>query len=337
LYYKLYVKLGTRFVESETQSVELNNFLVEGQPNSINYYPDSNWLVITNSGGGSISKIEVIDFVNKRVVATKSNIPLTNIDYTGSCIGRNANDELEYYYWPSNSNFFSYSLPDLTQKQAVSTSLTAFSLVSNNKGLLFTTQYDYDNSFTTRRGTDFSIVRGVYRSNYYEHRTLMMLDPATNLILESGPYSLMSYNVNSTTGTLSNIVSKSTDYYYTLPQEMVRSHDKKYIIPQRDGKIYNLSLDLYKEIPTTGNASIPYQDYAFSKDDKFVYTLSQSPFFFNASVIQKFSFPEMEFIDSKAIENVSASRLFSAPDGGIIFIGTQVNNQLQYTIKKYTF
>jgi hypothetical protein len=347
LYFKLYVDIGerpidgvpsglSRFVESATVPVQLNNFVINGNPTQVRFLPERNWVFIANnSPSSSNSELMLVDYTTNQVVSTRANVPIADPNYMGVDIGKNQNNELELYWWGANSEFVRYGLPDFTEKQSISSTFTGFSLVTNEAGQFMTTQYDFDRGFAVRNFNNFSIQEGEYRPNYYEHRTLLMLDKAENRVVEAGPYSLRIFTVDPASGQASNTVSVNTTTYPVFLNDMPVSQDRQYFIPHRDGRIYDRQLSNVAQIPDPFGVGIA--DASFAPDGQRIFVISTDPFSFNSTHIRQFSFPNMELLTEQFISNILPSRLRAIANNQIVFVGNSVNGLNQFAIKKITF
>jgi len=209
---------------------------------------------------------------------------------------------------------------------------SGFSILVNDN-LIYTTQYDYNQSFTPRRKTDMSVVKAHYRLDYYTHRTLAMLDKSTSRIVEASPYRILVYNVNPVTGDVTNMVEKSTNTFNVFYREMPVAKNGQYLIAQYDGSIYDQGLNLIATIPFVNNG---YSDVDFSPDGQFIYATYQDFTVGNGTLIQKFTFPGMEVVASRRFNNASP-RSVDAVEGGVIFVGGSINGLNQVLVKRLDF
>lgn len=331
VYYKLYIDIGERFVESAALKISFDNFLLPGDPAIVKYWPDSNWLIIANTGNGSL---QVVDYEQKTVRATLLNVPFTGAQNIAVAVSQRPGEAPRLYWWSGYSSPLVLNLPDLVQLQSFPASAQPpFSLVVAPNGNFFATLYDYDNGFRTLNSSDFSLIEGYYRTNYYDHRTLLQLDADQGLLLEATSYSLRTFTVDETTGVISNEqeTSGNTGWQAFLHNIPV-SPDGQYFIPRLDGYIYERNLNFVQQITGPGNGFV---DFAFSPDGDYVYALSNDPFAFG-SLIQKFRFPGLEFVDERRLNGATA-RDIEATDNGLVFLGANVNGFSNLLIKKLNF
>lgn len=330
LFYKLYVKINGRFLESAPYTLSLSNLLLPNTPQIIEFFPDSNWLIVSSQFDATL---QLIDYEKRKILNTRTSVPTTNQENMGVDIGYN-NGVPELYWWASWSSLTRYSLPGLTPLESFPSNLSGFSLISTNDGVYVQTQYDYDNALAIRSKANYAMLKGHYRSNYYDRRTLLMLDPATNKILEVSPFVLRVFNISSASGTISNPISLTTNTYNTFVNTIPATKDRAFFIPQLDGVVYNQDLKKVGQIPPPQNGNTSYIDFAFSPDGNFVYSMSNDQLQFGA-VVEKFSFPNMELLASKRITGASGIKI-EGVNGGVVFIGANVNGTSQSIVSKIT-
>ncbi len=324
LFYKLYVSFNERFVESAAMEVSFDNLLVDGNGAVIRFVRDSNWVILGDEFTGIL---RVVDYNTKKTKSQRS-VQFTNAD--NMCLDVVVeNGKSVLYWWAGYNNFYKFSLPELTQLGFWSVPFSGFSVLAGSGDKIFTTQYDYNQSFAVRRKTDMSVVKEHYRTDYYTHRTLAMLDKSTNRIVEASPYRIMVYNVDETNGEVTNFVEKNTNSFSVFNRDMPVSQNGQYFIPQYDGSVYDQNLNLIVQIPFQNNG---YADVDFSADGQFIY-VAYLDFSFGGTLIQKFKFPSLEVVGSRRF-NSASPRALEAVEGGVIFVGSGVNGFNQVLVKK---
>ncbi|MBL7782640.1 MAG: hypothetical protein JNM22_15540 [Saprospiraceae bacterium] len=326
LYYKLYINIDDRFIESAAVSLTFDNLLLEGNGSVIKFYPDSNWVIL---GDDFMGTLRVVNYNTKEVVASR-NVSFTSFDNMCYDIAVE-NGKPVLYWWAGYTNFYKYQLPDLVQLNYWPVAFSGFSIAVDDN-YVYTTQYDYNQSFCARRKSDMSVVQPHYRADYYTHRTLAILDKATHYVLEVSPYRLLTYNVNPINGDVTNITEKSTNTFNLFYRDIPVSKDNQYVVPQYDGSVYDRNLNLVTSIPFMSNG---YIDVDFSADGQYLYALYQDFTFGNGSLIQKFTFPGMQQVASRRFNNIAPRTLETVP-GGVIFVGSGVNGLNQILVKKVT-
>lgn len=330
VHYKLYIDIGDRFVESDDIAIAFDNFLVNGNPALVRFVTDSNWVVI---GDDFNQRVLVLDYLHKTTLGNRSALPFTNLDNMAVTIG-NFNNDPALHWWSGYNSPLVMSLPGLITKKTYGISTSPFSWVVAPDGRFYSTQYDFDNGFTTRTPDDFSIVKGYYRPNYYEHRTLLLLDPAEGLFVEASPYQLRTFKVNSSDGIASDVLQLGTNTYSTFLQYIPASRDLHYFVPQFDGIVYDRNLALVTQIPLA--SSTGFVDCAFSQDGQYLYVLSNN-FQVFGSIITKYNFPLMTVAAERRLAGVQARDIETTADGGLVFVGSNVNGSSIMLIKKINF
>jgi hypothetical protein len=312
LYYKLYLNIGDRFIESQTVKLaqELTKFPFTAD--YIYFIPDSSWAVILTANQ---IKLTLYDYKEKEILATKTiggSVSVTDISMTDAV----ENGKRVLYYFNSYEKLYKFDLKDFTVLKTTTVNTNCFSMV-NNAGQIYSTHYDYDKSFSVRRTTDLSTTKNFTRSNYYDRRFMVVLDGATNRIGEISPYGITAFNINPTTSQASNTTTVDfTNFGNQLMVHLPISADKKFFVPKSDGQVYNTDL----EAVTPPMALNSPSDFAFSLDGKFMYSLSFD-FNFSGALITKFNFPEMTQVSSKIIGSISPRRIHAMPDGSVMFFG----------------
>lgn len=324
IYYKLYIGFGDRFVESDATAIPFDNLLIDGNSSVIHFIPDSNWVLLGDEFTGIL---RLVNYTTKEVKAQRS-VPFTNSDnMCFDVVVENGKQVL--YWWGGYNNFFKYSLPELTQLNFWPVTFSGFSLLLGNDNQVFTTQYDYNESFTLRRLSDMSVLRGHNRTDYYAHRTLLMLDRNTNLIVEASPYRILIYNVNGITGEVSNLIENSFNSSNVFTRNIPVSKNGQYFVPRYDGIVYDRNLNPVVSIPFQNNG---LADVAFSADEQFIY-VAYKDFSFGTSLIQKYTFPSMEVVGTRQLTGVSPRSIKVVSDG-LLFVGNTLNGPNQILVKK---
>ncbi len=330
VHYKLYVDIGDRFVESDDVAFSFDNLLINGNAAFVRFVPDSNWVVIGDDNNG---RVLVVDYLHKTVFPSRPSMPFTSLDNMAVTVGY-YNGAPALFWWSGFSSPFVMSLPDLGTLKSYGASVAPFSWIVSPNGRYFTTQYDFDNGFTTRQSDDFSLVKGYYRPNYYEHRTLLLLDPVENLLVEASPYQLRSFKVDATEGTVTDIAQKGTSNFSTFLQYLPASHDGQYFIPQYDGIVYDRNLNFVAQVPIAMTAGIV--DCAFSQNGQYLYALSND-FQAFGSILTKYNFPAMTVAAERRLLGVQARDIEATPDGDLVFVGSNVNGTNNMFIKQLHF
>lgn len=326
LYYKVYVGFNDRFAESDAVKIGFDNLLIDGNGGVAKFIPGTNWIIL---GDEFTQTLSVVDYQTKQTLVKRS-VSFTNSD--NMCLDVAVeNGQNVLYWWAGYNNFFKFTLPDLNQIGFWSVPFSGFSVLAGDDKI-YTTQYDYNQSFTVRRKNDMSVVEAHYRTDYYTHRTLAYLDKGTNLMVEASPYRVLVYNVNSTTGSVSNLREKTTNTFSVFNRDLPVSNNGQYFIPQFDGLVYDRNLNQIGNIPLQNGG---YTDAEFSQDDEYLYVLSQD-FAFGGSLITKFKFPSMDLVATKRFNNVSP-RVLNITGNGVIFVGNGVNGLNKVLVKKLEF
>jgi hypothetical protein len=329
-YYKLYVDVGARFIESDNVKIELDNFLILGSASVVRFLVDSNWVVVGDEFNGRVS---LVDYETRKLL----NIVPSQIQTSAFVEFLRKNNELKLLWWGfGTANPTEYSMPTLTQSQSYNLLYAGYSMVSNpTNGLLFATQYDYNNAFTVRRQDDLSIIKSYYRNDYYYQRSLALLNPSNNQILEASNSALRTYRVTSSNGNITNNL-ETVPFSNNNPFQYIPvSPDGNHFIPFPTGDIYNQSLNVVGKLPVPFNGQ--YTDITFSHDGQYIYTINNDFQFGNGTLINKWAFPSLDLSIQKRISGVTPRDIQSVADG-IVLVGTvNLTGTPQTLIKKYSF
>jgi hypothetical protein len=321
LYYKLYVELGGRFIESQSVMVKQELTKLPFSADLLHFIPDSNWVVILTANQ---AKLTLYNYKEKKILGTKTIASTGFIVNVGDISMTDAveNGKRMLFYFSPIDKLYKFELKDFVQIKTTAVNTTSFSMVSN-AGQLYSTHNDLAKSFSVRNASDLVTTKNTQRSNYFDRRLLVVLDGMTNKIGEISPTGISSFNINPATSQASNTTNVNFQSFGNSQMQHVPiSLDKKYFIPKSDGQVFDNTLGVITQ-PLFLNSAI---DFAFSLDGKYLYALSFD-FSFQGALISKFNFPEMTLVGEKLLSSVSPRRIYAMEDG-VMFFGidfTQVN------------
>jgi hypothetical protein len=331
LYYKVYVGFEERFVESDNKSAAFSNLVFDGGTTHVRFVVDSNWVILGDQNAGTL---QIIDYKSGTLLAKRSGVPFTSSDNMCNDVVVE-NGETVLYWWAGYDNLFKYKLPTLTELPRLPAFLSGFALLSISDDVLLTAQYDFNEAVTVRRKSDFGVVRGHYRNDYFSRRSLLMLNPSSKRVLETSPYQMLIYNVNPASGTFSSVseVNLSSFFGQFLTKTPV-SRDRQYFMPLLDGKIYDQFLNEVAQLPQQFNAN--FVDACFAPDGTAVYGLYIDFSTGNNTRIHKFRFPSMEPL---GVRNFAASpaSIEATNDNKVMLIATIFGNGPQTLLKPLNF
>jgi hypothetical protein len=345
LYFKLYVDIGNRensdlpanvskFLESPTIKLNFNNFIVDGSPALVRFVPEKNWIFVVNNANSTNScNFELIDLNTNQIINTKTGVPLNSLGGISADIDKKSDGTYEFYWLGSNSQYRVFDLPSLELKQTVPIPTYVFTLVSNGTNdQVIVTQPSSTEGVSVHKSSNFDKLHEEFRLNYFDYRSLAILDADEGLMVETGPFSLRRFNVNPTSGVITNTETVSiTSDNVLINSGTVVSADGQLFIPDQEGIIYDRNLNQVANVPTFPDEVLT--DFSFSVDDQFIYCISQNISISNTTFIKKLKYPEMIIADQLSLINVRPLRVFPTDDG-IYFVGSAVNNSKRYVIKK---
>lgn len=334
-YYKLFFTVNGRFLESNEVTIENEVMTIKGNYILSHFYPDSNWVAIVYfDPTQSQFRLAVADYGQNRIYHSTESFSQMSSDQTGICIGHTGGKP-EIWLW-STIGYLQATLPGLkTIKKSNNTLSTQYSIAAGGSNVMMTTQNSISSSFNVRQKGNLSILKSYSRPNYFEHRTLLMLDTVTNLVAEISQLKMEVFRINPTTGVIepgSNI-STSTDGLGTnFLNDVPVSRDRQFFCPNVRPKIYNRNLTVeMSDFISPGDFMI---DLAFSKNGKHVYPLVTSSI--NASKVEKISFPDGANQGTITV-NRMASRIQTTDDGIVLLVSDFSSSQANIFIKKLKF
>ncbi len=323
IFYKIYIAFDNRFVESDNIKVEFNNFILQGNASVIRFLPDSNWVLYNDEFN---TQIKLVNYETSKLISEVQ--PQSIIGFDNMVVEFYEKDGKTNLRWWANLGIQNYTLPNLSLGSNTSTEqFPGYAMAIGSGNHIYTTQYDYTNAFTVRNKNTLAIIKGYYRSEYYLRRLVTILDPATNLILETSQSNSTTFNVNSTSALLTNIKEKFVPVQAGLLAQIVISPDRQYFIRDALGEIYDRDLETNQKIPLTQSpfGSTFLQDASFSLDGQYVYAqvFDQSQ---GAISIRKFAFPSMELVGERVLSGINPKRI-QAVQGGVVVVANISTNQ----------
>jgi hypothetical protein len=319
-YYKLYVDLGDRFIESQTLTFFQPVSDLISTTRLVYVYPDTSLAVLYSINDATLT---LFDYKNHIVIANKSIGNPNQIGYPCMTGGIEDGKRMLYLLLPFEK-LYKFEIKDFIEVASVEVDVEAFSMVKNGNQL-FLTHSNNTKSFSVRKVSDLSVLINYPSGNATNRRVLYVLDTATNQIAEITPTKIISFNVNKTSGQVTNVNSiniETIDQNFSV-EFVPSSVDKKYFIPKIDGQVYDTNLN-----PITDIILQKLQvDHTFSFDGKFLYSVAQSATPDNSTVtalIVKYNFPEMTFVSQKVLIGVVPQRI-QATEDGVVFFGTLGN------------
>jgi hypothetical protein len=110
------------------------------------------------------------------------------------------------------------------------------------------------------------------------------------------------------------VVETKSNALFTNPLlEIVAAPDGKHFIPNLEGLVFDMNLEVVGEVSTTNQ--LFFQDYLFSADGSKVYAFNFSP-----GRILEFSFPDLEEIRTIDL-NYNPIKAYLSNDGELIMVG----------------
>ncbi len=325
-YYKLYARLNNRWLESNEVVVKKQILVFNGTPVAQAYLPDSNWVITlkTDINGGSIAKLVVSDLNKNKTYSSNTSFTITTSDQIAMGVG--IGDGKPELYITTNSSFRRLSLPTLVPLSQHTSITSPFSVVQTGYNTLLLTHQHPTKSMSLRKRQDFVVIKESSSTEYFNHRTLAVLDTTATdaLILETSLNTSRIFRINTTTGTITNNVSISEFSNGIFNLNIPISKDGESFMSNGSGIIRNKNLIQVGSI-STAIANFFVSSAVFSDTDPdFVY-VNGIDFFNGVSSLRKIRISNSsDFIDFPLNQGLGLSQ-FGKVKGGLV--GTFLNQQ----------
>lgn len=278
LFYKVYVDIGDRFLESPSIKASRKILRFDFFASDITYDASQDVFFLKELSAGEIHRFDVAQNEITHSVAVDN--------FEDFIVGTYAGQRELYVSSQGNGLIQIYDATNLELIADFSTGKRTPQVETNNRGLLFCAIDDFDEQLTVYRRSDFTRMGSANNTAGSSGRTLTLLNEATNELLESTFDGLFYYRFDDD-GNL--MESKSNTFQTGFVLNNIRiSPDKTRFIPFQSGEVFNTNL----ELQTGGLFSNDISDFVFSPDG------SQLACGFNFfGFIQVFSFPSFQATD----------------------------------------
>lgn len=311
-YYKVYVLIDGRFIESNIASISRNIFIEGGRPEMILMHPDSNWAALFIIFDNKPPAIVIVDLNDGKIKGKH--------EVSGSFAWLNTSMSFQRYQGKEYlvvivgyfTQYLRLDLPflNLTEEKMIPYS-TGSVLASRTNDFIFMTHNDIDWAFTVRKVDDILLpVQTFADPQYYSSfKRQFFLDADQNKIIEVGGYAMQRFKVN-TDGTLDSTYYKLTTVNGGLVpywSQMPIAPNGSYFIPNLSGAIYDQDLNVVNRIAPEAEKTVV--DFCFSPDNNFVYVVDWgfSPEF--ATRIRKINILTLEAVDFITFTEIIPKRL----------------------------
>jgi hypothetical protein len=324
-YYRLYARVSGRWLESNEILVKTSSLVFDGIHQGSIFYPDSNWVIImkTETFGSAIGKLVLFDLANNQTYASSTSFPIGSIEQIAMGVILNNNGSCELLA-ATSGNIRRFNLPELTQiSQTVSTA-SPFSITPYRWNTILTTNGTSTMALNMRKESDLSAIRSHSRNNYFDHRTLGILDTNTNLVAEASASITALIGIDPVSGNLTPVKTVSELGNQVFLFQMPMSKDRQQFCPNTRGKIYDRQLNVIGDAnPSPNNALV--LDMTFSDQNNIVYVI-MSDFFTGQTKINKVDTDESSILAEFAQPtNITFSRV-GYLNKGLVVIASQFNN-----------
>jgi hypothetical protein len=337
VYFKVYIEIDNRFIESNLLEINSSSTAFNGRADALRFHPDSNWMiaVVTNITN-SLPILTVTDGKNQHILAQAALSDLNDPSAVNIGFHRYQNEE-NLLITTNAQRYLRYRLPDLVLLEEASFyPYYTWSILPTKNDWLLTTQNDYSTAFSIRKLSSVSTLFKSYERpyNYYYPRKLTFLNPDDLSFIEVSGSEIQRNRLNATSGAVIAAYNKSVPIqgYNPFGFEIPMTRDRAYFIPNISGSVYDQNLDVKYTVPINTNASTI--DIEFSPDGKYVYILDQPFNGFFKSVIRKIEFPNMKEVGSVAFDEVEGRRIDHNSAGDLLFICNSITNPIRFVVLK---
>ncbi len=307
-YFKLYVDIGSRFIESQTLEIKNELFSVPGLQTAF-YYDGNAHLYGLNAADKKLIYYSLTDLKIEKEYKLSQSISFTSKESVLSI--NNTKDEI-------------LILSDVDIKRIIlSTGVLKNRISSPSEGIsmmrigdfLFTTHENVAGTFNIYSITNFSLsLRNTLEVTSKEYfGNLCNYDEENKIFVFFAASNISTYRYNVVDNDLVSVsriepkVGQIIDFF----NEVIVSKDRKYFIPSTTGFVFDRNFNPVGKI-TTSNITAA----SFSLDNKYIYASTSDPK--SNSVINKYSFPDMKLLESKTLAMSSIKKLISTPNGLIV-------------------
>jgi hypothetical protein len=312
VYYKLYVDVGKRLIESD--AIKLVNNIIQGTAFYDKYFYNNDKLYGISISNRQVNTINLTNFNSEFITQFSNQVFFNNQDFV-------------FGVYTSDSEYHFYDLSTFElRKINLSTGVPIQSVFSNgsgaqsmiNIGNYLVCAHQSINSALTfwKLKPTLSEFKSFSRTQSGTKR-LTVVDSAGFKFIEfsSSLIALLQFNTaNNSLTTLKSIIPASGEIQNLLDQ-VVFSSDKTHFIVSNTAHIYNNNLQ------NIGKLNCPNcSQFTFSEDNKFIYASSESVNFnfLLPTIIRKYSFPELKLVSTTEIPNIIVQHLSHNKNGLVV-------------------
>lgn len=300
IFYKIFVDIGGRFLQSEEALVDYEVIILDRRTSRAEFNPDTDMLYLMDNLNNNLIAYNYLSNESSEELLTNSSVKFRP--------GNNGNGE-ELYIARNNGFLRIYDAFSLDLKANYSLGSAFQNIGTNNNGQLYVINNSSSLNFRVIDADDGSLLRGhlVDISN----AELYMLNPEENELMVVGNFEMQFLKFDDDGEILSTNTIITNKFPISTGGHAI-SADGQFIMPYQDGTIYDENLDL---VNTVGSGNIFFEDYAFSSDGTRLFTADNS--FLR---IQQFSFPDLELEEIYEF-SYSISRIFE-DKGTLVIVGS---------------
>lgn len=305
VYYKVYAKVGDRFLFSPTVPIEFDVKLLDLRATRTAYAEESDVLFLYDNNMQTIFSfdVEAGEITNE---LTEQNV----FDYVMDA--GDVGEGPELILSPNGSNQIAIYDDELNFKTSQSFNASIVD-IEIGEGVIVIGKNSFNATIDILNRSNLNSLGTVSGSEQFDRR-LKLLPSGNKTLVEIGFDGVFKYTFNSNWG----LTSIQNETLFSNPlQEIAASSDGVHFIPNLEGNVFGENLNSLGTVnaPSTNFS----QEYIFSKDGTKVYAFNFSP-----GEIIEFSFPELEILREVPL-NYSPMKAYQREDGQFVIVGLVLN------------
>ena len=315
VYYKVYAKVGDRFLFSPTVAIEFDVHLLDFQVSRTVFDAESGRFFMFEN---QFRKIYKYDLESEELVEVLED--QSAFDYimavgdagegTELFLARNGDFQVKIY---DADNF------DLKSVFSAGSSISGIEV---GQGVFMLSTSDFFTPFRVYDRLTQNLVEGSDLAQGFDYRIKRMPGDDRVIVGASSDDELVVYKFNDNW----QITDEMSAFFLASPLlEIEVSPDGKHFIPSLEGQVFDLELNLVGVVSPSSSSSFA-QDYLFSADGTKVYA-----FLFSPGKMVEFSFPELEELRTIDL-NYTPVSAFLSKEGKILVVGWAVDG---FNVKTY--
>lgn len=312
LYYKVFVKVGDRFLFSPTVEMTTDVKLLDLVPTFTLADPANDVVYLMDVNQGQLHRY---NYALEEITHTLS---LSNVFNMRMAVGDNGEGNELYLNRNNDTKVEVYDAATLSLKTSFNVNGSVFSIASGNNGYIYVATDNWNKNFAVYKRSTKQLVSGASFISATSDRLLMPL-PGTETVIDVNSFELHSYQVNSIGNIGEHKASSVINNFFGTNGAIAVSPDGNFFAPLPDGVTYNRDLEVVGSI--INNNFNFFNRYVFMPSGDRFLAFPSSPF-----ELWEFEFPTFSRTNTIPL-NYSVNNAFE-DDGklvlvGIVFLGFQ--------------